>query len=60
VAGGVHSHYGGATWQAVSSGTDNALHACWVPGLGAGLGDDVAGWVVGDDGTVLALDAAAR
>jgi photosystem II stability/assembly factor-like uncharacterized protein len=51
---------GGATWQAVRSGTDNALRACWVPGPGAGPGDGVAGWVVGDDGTVLALDAAVR
>jgi len=47
------THDGGSTWQTVSSGTDNALRACWVPGLGGG-------WVVGDDGTVLALDAAAR
>jgi len=54
------THDGGASWQAVTSGTDNTLHACWVPGPGAGLGDGVAGWVVGDDGTVLALDAAAR
>ena len=54
------THDGGATWQAVISGTDNALRACWVPGPGAGTGDGIAGWVVGDDGTVLALDAAAR
>jgi hypothetical protein len=51
---------GGASWQAVGSGTDNALRACWVPGPIAGMADGVAGWVVGDDGTVLALDAAAR
>jgi len=51
---------GGASWQAVGSGTDNALRACWVPGPGAGPAGGVAGWVVGDDGTVLALDAAAR
>ena len=54
------SRDGGATWQAVDSGTDNALRACWVPGPGIGLGGAVAGWVVGDDGTVLALDAAAQ
>src|SRR5665647_418446 len=30
------THDGGATWQAVSSCTDNALRACWVPGPGAG------------------------
>ena len=51
---------GGETWQTVSSGTDNALRACWAPGLGAGLGGAVAGWVVGDGGTILALGAAAR
>ena len=50
----------GATWQTVSSGTDNALRACWVPSPGAGLGDAVTGWVVGDGGTILSLDAAAH
>ena len=50
---------GGATWQAVSSGTDNALRACWVPGPVAAAGGGIAGWVVGDDGTLLTLDAAA-
>jgi photosystem II stability/assembly factor-like uncharacterized protein len=51
---------GGATWQTVDCGTDNTLQACWVPGADAGPGGGVAGWVVGDDGTVLALDAAPR
>ena len=51
---------GGATWLSVDSGTDNALRACWVPLPDPALGADVGGWVVGDDGTVLALDAAAR
>jgi len=55
----VPSHGGGATWRAVSSGTDNALRACWAPGPGAGLGDDVTGWVVGDDRIVLPRGATA-
>jgi hypothetical protein len=42
----------------VDSGTDNALRACWAPG--PGTADGVSGWVVGDDGTVLALDAPAH
>jgi hypothetical protein len=44
----------------VDCGTDNTLQACWVPGADAGSGGGIAGWVVGDDGTVLALDAAPR
>jgi photosystem II stability/assembly factor-like uncharacterized protein len=50
---------GGATWQALTSGTDYTLRACEVPALGALSASGPAGWVVGDGGAVLELAAGA-
>ncbi len=49
---------GGASWQEQLTGTDNALRAVALPAVGLPAG--LRGWVVGDDGTVLALSDPSR
>jgi len=49
---------GGASWQELATGTDNTLRAAALPVGGGPIG--LTGWVVGDDGTVLALRSASR